>query len=200
MTLPAVDIHLIQIVDAALLATAQKSGEWLACKPGCHQCCVGVFTINRLDAARLRNGFADLLASDPERASRISQRVANSARRLAADYPGNSVTGLLDESIEARVAFDSFANEETCPVLDPDTGTCDLYAWRPMTCRIFGPPVRSEDGLGVCELCYHGATEEEIAACEMVPDPGGLEAILLEDLECQTGVNANTIVTFALSV
>ncbi len=40
-----------------------------------------------------------------------------------------------------------------------------------MTCRVFGPPVRSEDGLGVCELCYHGASDEEIAACEMKPDP-----------------------------
>ena len=39
-----------------------------------------------------------------------------------------------------------------------DTGHCELYESRPMTCRVFGPPVRSEDGLGVCELCFHGAT------------------------------------------
>ena len=31
----------------------------------------------------------------------------------------------------------------------------------------FGPPVRSEGGLGVCELCYHGASDQQIAACEM---------------------------------
>ena len=43
-----------------------------------------------------------------------------------------------------------------------------------MTCRVFGPPVRSEDGLGVCELCFHGASEKEIAACEMSPDPNDL--------------------------
>ena len=40
-----------------------------------------------------------------------------------------------------------------------------------MTCRVFGPPVRSEGGLGVCELCFQGASEEAVAACEMVPDP-----------------------------
>ena len=38
-----------------------------------------------------------------------------------------------------------------------------------MTCRVFGPPVRSEDGLGVCELCFQGASDKEIAACEMKP-------------------------------
>ena len=56
-----------------------------------------------------------------------------------------------------------------------------------MTCRVFGPPVRSEDGLGVCELCFHGATDEEIAACEMNPDPDDLESALLEKLEKNTG-------------
>ena len=46
-----------------------------------------------------------------------------------------------------------------------------------MTCRVFGPPVRMGDGdaLGCCELCFHGANEEEIAACEM-PVPTELEA------------------------
>ena len=48
-----------------------------------------------------------------------------------------------------------------------------------MTCRVFGPPVRSEDGLGVCELCFQGASDEEIAACEMKPDPDDLESRLL---------------------
>ncbi len=85
-------------------------------------------------------------------------------------------TGILDESEAGQARFDDFANDEPCPVLDPETGACDLYAARPMTCRVFGPPVRSEEGLGVCELCYHGASDEEIAACEMEVDPEGLEA------------------------
>ena len=34
-----------------------------------------------------------------------------------------------------------------------------------------GLPLRSEDGLAVCELCFQGVSVEQIAACEMVPDP-----------------------------
>ncbi len=67
-----------------------------------------------------------------------------------------------------------------------------------MTCRVFGPPVRSEQGLGVCELCYHGATEEQIAACEMPVDPEGLEAQLLEEFEQSSGSHGRTLVAFAL--
>ena len=67
-----------------------------------------------------------------------------------------------------------------------------------MTCRVFGPPVRSEQGLGVCELCYHGATEEQIAACEMPVDPEGLEGHLLEEFEQSSGRRGRTLVAFAL--
>ena len=87
---------------------------------------------------------------------------------------------------------------KSCPVLDPETGLCELYESRPLTCRRFGPPVRSEDGLGVCELCYHGASDEEIAACEMEVDPDDLEGKLLENIESNTGARGQTIISFAL--
>ena len=68
-----------------------------------------------------------------------------------------------------------------------------------MTCRVFGPPVRSEEGLGVCELCFQGASEEEIAACEMRADPDDLESKLLRELEKKTGLGGNTIIAFCLA-
>ena len=72
---PARDQELIQIVNAALADAFQKSSKWLACKPGCSQCCHGVFAINQLDAIRLREGLAKLETQDPERAARIRKRV-----------------------------------------------------------------------------------------------------------------------------
>jgi hypothetical protein len=51
----------------------------------------------------------------------------------------------------------------------------------------------------VCELCFHGATDKEIAACEMKPDPDDLEQALLEKLEKATGTRGNTIIAFCLA-
>jgi len=203
---PVDDAALVQIVDAALADSARRSGDLLVCKPGCTQCCIGVFPINQLDALRLRDGLHALEASDPARAGRIRSRVAESLARLGPDFPGDATTGLLPEfdepSEEAEAfeaAFEDFANDEVCPVLDPATGTCDLYAARPIPCRTFGPPVmNAEGGLGVCELCFHGATPEQIAACEMVPDPDHLEDRLLNDLQQNTGAQGQTIVAYAL--
>jgi Fe-S-cluster containining protein len=154
-----------------------------------------VFAISQLDAFRLQNGLAELEQQDPERAARVRQRARAAVRRLRAGFTGDPSTGILAENGED---FEDFANDEPCPVLDPKTGTCDLYAARPMTCCVFGPPVRTEGGLGVCELCFHGATTEQVAACEFHADTDDLEAKLLARAEAATGKSGNTIVAFAL--
>lgn len=195
----AKDQALIQIVDSALAEAARRSGEWLVCRPGCTQCCIGVFPINQLDALRLRRGLAELGRRAPERADRVRERAREAVDRLTPNFPGNAVSGLLDEDDASAARFSEFANDEPCPALDPETGNCELYESRPMTCRVFGPPVRSEDGLGVCELCYHGASDEEIAACEMTPDPDDLESALLKKVEDDTGVRGDTIIAFCLA-
>jgi Fe-S-cluster containining protein len=206
--IPSGDTKLLRILDVALTGVAERSGDWLVCRPGCTQCCVGVFAIHQLDAARLRAGLAELARTDPERAAAVRERARRSVERLAADFPGDPATGLLDlpssldsplEAAEAEARFDSFANDEPCAALDPSTGLCDLYSSRPVTCRVFGPPVRSEGGLGICELCYHGATPEQIAACEMPVDPDGLEAALVEEYERSSGTSGRTLVAFALA-
>jgi len=196
--LPAGDQKLVQIVDAALADAASRSGPWLVCRPGCTQCCVGVFAINQLDAARLKAGLAELEQRDSARAAAVRMRSSDAAARLSPDFPGNSRTGILAEDAAAQARFEDFANDEICPVLDPSTGMCDLYESRPLTCRTFGPPVQSEDGLGVCELCYHGASDGEIAACEMEVDPDDLEEELLKEVEAKTGVRGQTIIAFTL--
>jgi Fe-S-cluster containining protein len=196
---PLGDTELVQILDAALADTARRSGDWLVCKPGCTQCCVGVFAIHALDAARLQQGLAELTGSEPQRAEAIRERARRSVERLRSGFPGDPITGLLDPSAEAEARFEDFANDEPCAALDPATGLCDLYLHRPVTCRVFGPPVRTEEGLGVCELCYHGATEQQIAGCEMAVDPDGLEARLVEEFEHASGRRGKTLVAFALA-
>jgi Fe-S-cluster containining protein len=151
----------VQIVDQAMAEAVRKSGSWLACRIGCHECCIGPFPITQLDALRLRAGLAGLETREPERAARV-------LRRARASVAGE---------------------DEPCPALDPDTGACDLYDARPITCRMFGPAVREPGGsaLAVCELCYRGATDEQIAACAVEID-----------LSLETGAAGDTTVALAL--
>jgi len=191
------DGELLHILDNWLQRANERGGEHIACRPGCAQCCIGVFAINRLDALRLQQGLNDLADIDLERAQRVLQRAAESLERTVNFFPGDLETGILDESLEAEEIFEDYANDEPCPALNPQTLTCDLYSHRPMTCRVYGPPVCTEGGLGVCELCFTNASPEEIAAAEIPLDGEALESKLNGELE-QTVGGGNTIVAFAL--
>lgn len=193
---PVRDAELIQIVDAATADAARRSGPWLQCAPGCTQCCIGVFSISQLDATRLRAGLTALAATDPHRATAVRQRAQSAVDRLTPGFPGDPQTGILDPLQSDR--FEEFANDERCPALDPATGLCDLYAARPMTCRLFGPPLPTGEGLGVCELCFVGATSEEITAAAVHLETNALESALVSEAEQATGRAGQTIVAWAL--
>lgn len=194
---PARDLELVQIVDAALADAQRRAGKWLVCRPGCTQCCVGAFAINPLDALRLQDGLLELKSNDPLRAERVQARARDYWMRMAGEFPGDAETGILSGEEAQQEAFANFANDEPCPALDPDTGTCDLYRYRPMTCRVFGPPVRNQGGgLGICELCFHGASDKQIAACQITPDRDNLEQSILDEMSSKS---ENTIVAFVLA-
>jgi Fe-S-cluster containining protein len=173
--------QLVQIVDQAMAEAVRKSGSWLACRIGCHECCLGPFPITQLDGLRLRAGLAELETREPERAARVLGRASASVERLRREFPENPV--------EAVLALEEAAGDEPCPALDPETGACDLYVARPITCRMFGPAVREPGGgsVSVCHLCFQGATDEEIAACAVEIDP----------VTCEES-REDTIVAFAL--
>ena len=165
------DRQLLGSIAAALAEAARRSGEWLVCRPGCHECCLGAFPISALDALRLREGLAALERVDRARAAAIRARAE---------------------------AYQESSDDVACPALDPETGHCGLYESRPIACRAFGPATRIGEGaVGACELCYAGADDEEIARCAVEIDPDGLEEKLVAALEAE-GISGTTIVAHAL--
>jgi Fe-S-cluster containining protein len=194
---------LVQIVEIAVADAYRRGGAHLVCHPGCSQCCIGVFPIAQEDAARLREGLVMLEDADPERANRVRARVRESLTRLDPWFPGDLANGVLNEDHEAAILFEEFANDEPCPVLDPERGTCDLYEHRPILCRTFGPPMRTpgDDGevnLATCELCFIHASTEEIAACELDPTLPEKEEASNEVFNAAHHLHGQTLIAYAL--
>jgi len=195
---------LVQIVDAAVASAYQRGGPHLACHPGCSQCCIGIFPISQQDAFRLREALITLEQTDPEKSHRIQTRAAQSRARLTPHFPGDPQTGILNPDYEDSQLFtdeseQSAGDTEPCPVLDPATGTCDLYAARPILCRTFGPPMRTaEDNLATCELCFTHATTEEIASCELDPTIPAQEAASNDAFNATHHLHGQTLVAYAL--
>jgi len=164
----------------------------VVCRPGCTPCCLGPFAISGLDAARLRYGLGVLDHEDPARAARVRERSERYSAAIALHFPGDAATGALTDDELLPDEWD----QEACPALDPASGRCDLYEWRPLTCRLFGAAMRLDGGpVGACELCYEGATDEQIAGAAGAVSPGEAEQALLDEI-----AQFPTIVAFALSI
>ncbi len=155
----------------------------------------GAFAISQLDALRLATGMQKLRRDNPSLASEVERRALAWIDEHGPTFPGDLETGRIGDAESDRERFEEYANDAACPALDQATGRCDVYEWRPMTCRVFGPPIRMEAGnaLGHCELCFHGATTDQVAACEM-SIPHDLEQELLGQIPSK----GETLVAFAL--
>lgn len=193
------DRDLLGTVEAALSAGARRAGSELACRPGCSECCVGPFPINRLDAWRLAEGMDELRRRDPARAEAVEERARRVVEAGRATFPGDAVKGGLSGVEAAEDAFFDAQSAVPCPALDPATQTCDLYAHRPMTCRTYGLPVAfGSENLPPCRLCFTRSTPEAIESCRVTPDKHGIEAAILNRLRRDGGDDSETIVAYAV--
>ena len=123
-----------------------------------------------------------LAIAHPEAARGIRERARAEKVILAMGFPGDTVTGLLDDDESAEETWCDLHRDRPCPALDPDSSRCLLYEARPLSCRTFGLPVRAGgEDLPPCGLCFRGASASEIEDCRVEVDPGGVEEKILGD-------------------
>lgn len=174
-SLDELDRALLESLDRGFAEVRLRAGDQLACRAGCDSCCHSLFPITLLDVRRLRDGMRRLRESRPALAAAIRARAVAQRTAIADRSPELMRDGRLVDEIEVLdAAFERHAGE-ACPALGAD-GTCELYAWRPIACRSFGPPLRFDSvDSAPCELCFAGADAAEIERCRFRPDPAGLE-------------------------
>ena len=189
---------MIAIIDAVTGQAVSASGHHLACQPGCSPCCFGPFAITQLDAWRLKEGLRELGKWKSAKVAAMRQRAGEAVSEQALRFPPDRVGIFLDETDES--GFYSSFSEAPCPALDPDTGSCLLYAWRPIVCRTHGPPLSlSGQTYPPCPLCFRGATTAELEKACVELDVDASEKALTGAAERQTGRHGMTTVAFAIA-
>jgi Fe-S-cluster containining protein len=195
------DGRLLRRLEREFAEASRKAGDWLLCRPGCSECCIGPFPITRLDVWRLGLGLRELSRTDGPRAGRVVARARAAVGLLREDYPGDPAGGRI-QADEARLdRFFERHGSLACPALDLSSGRCDLYAWRPVSCRTYGPPARfGAEETPPCRLCFDGARPTTVEACRMEPDRDGLEETILAGMGATGGSEWETLVAHALNV
>lgn len=129
---------LLSEVDRWFAGCMERHPGEISCTSGCSACCCSLFDITLLDAWYLKSGFDRL----PDRLRRPS--LAKATTRLAElcelwpDFSEPYLLNLRPEEEWSGLMSDD--DETPCPLL-ADNGTCLVYDYRPMTCRLHGLPL-----------------------------------------------------------
>ena len=127
---------LVDQVDAVFKQVQEEFGECVACKVGCSDCCHALFDLTLIEAMFIKSQFDKVIPKEDrqkiiERANVADRKVYMLKREASkAHEEGKSETAILEEMAEQRIR---------CPLLD-DGEKCELYASRPITCRLYGIP------------------------------------------------------------
>lgn len=166
------DGELVQLVDAATAEAFRRAGPLVTCKRGCTHCCIGPFPVTQRDLERLANGWRSLALAEQER---IAKRASEARQTLKEGFPGDWDSGIIRSAAEADV-FDLSHPWLPCPVLDLESGTCELHAHRPIACRLHGPAIRLNGfPLQPCRLNYEGAEADAYRVDLTLPEAGESE-------------------------
>ena len=99
-------------------------------------CCRGFFDITLLDAALIDKGFKQLTAVQRDI---IRNRSILRLEELKQRWPGFASPYLLNKMPDYEWTEMPETDETPCPFLGDDH-LCQVYAFRPMTCRLHGLP------------------------------------------------------------
>ena len=114
----------------------EEHGDCVTCKIECADCCHALFDLTLIEALYLNHHF-NRTFSGPEKDTLLE--IANRADRSVYQIKRRAHQALQKGVAEADVLIQVAEERVRCPLLD-DSNLCRLYAFRPITCRLYGIP------------------------------------------------------------
>lgn len=124
-------------MDAVFQKIQTDYPEEVSCRKGCCDCCYALFDLTLIEAMYINAKFQEVLSEQEqteisERADAADRAIHKIKRRVyKSRQQGTDTEEVLQEVGREKVR---------CPLLTPDDH-CVLYAWRPLTCRLYGLPL-----------------------------------------------------------
>ena len=128
--------ELVAKADAAFERVRDAYAECVKCQEKCADCCQALFDLTLIEALYIHNKFIQEFKGAQkvkllEKANRADRRIHRIKRKAYKDYRA----GKSEERILAELALERVR----CPLLN-ERDLCDLYEYRPITCRFYGIP------------------------------------------------------------
>ena len=137
---------LLVVVDATFDRIKKEYPNAVTCTPKCADCCHAVFDVPLVEALYLNQQF-NLRFQGKEREQILEK--ANRADRKAFQIKKKAAMDREAGKMETEILVEMAAERIRCPLLNKED-TCDLYDFRPTTCRLYGLPTAIG---GVSHIC-----------------------------------------------
>ena len=127
---------LLKTADDVFSKVAADYPEEVKCKYGCADCCYALFDLTLIEALYIKHHF-DIGYEGLERERRIE--IANKIDRELYKLKRKAYKDLEAGKKESEIFRELAEKKVRCPLLNDENG-CDLYGYRPITCRLYGIP------------------------------------------------------------
>ena len=128
--------ELVTVAEDAFNRVKKDYPECVKCELGCAECCHALFDLTLIEALYVNHKFKaafegeqrEAMLDRANRADRSTYKIKKRAGKMMN-------AGSSDEEILEKIAAESVR----CALLN-DKNLCDLYDFRPITCRLYGVP------------------------------------------------------------
>ncbi len=127
----------VEQLDGVFETVRQQYSDCVKCKLECADCCHALFDLSLVEALYINSKFFETIVA--ENKSEILEN-ANKTDRQTYQLKRKAFKAVESgEKSEELVLLEMAAERIRCPLLNKDN-QCDLYASRPVTCRLYGIP------------------------------------------------------------
>jgi Fe-S-cluster containining protein len=127
----------VEQLDKVFESVQQQYPSCVKCKLECSDCCHALFDLSLVEALYINRQFIE--KGIAERKTAILE-VANQTDRKIYQLKRKAFKSLASgEKTEEQVLLEMATERIRCPLLNKEN-RCELYAYRPITCRLYGIP------------------------------------------------------------
>lgn len=137
---------LVEMVDGTFRRVKGEHSDCVTCKIECADCCHALFDLTLIEALYLNHHF-NRTFSGPEKDTLLE--IANRSDRSVYKIKRRAHEALKKGAAEADVLTRVAEERVRCPLLD-ESNQCRLYAFRPITCRLYGIPTSIQGAGHTC--------------------------------------------------
>ena len=190
--------QLVAAADKAFERVSSAFEECVKCKPSCSDCCFALFDLTLIEALYINHKYNEKFkgsdrAALMEKASRADRRIHRLKR--------NAFKALQEGREEREILAELSLERIRCPLLN-EKELCEMYDFRPITCRVYGIPFAIGDTGHTCGLSAFEPGNEypTVNLSNIIARLQEISAELLRDLKSRNIRLADLLVPLSMAL